>query len=372
MKVLHIFNSLMPSGAETMWAAAKDLLQREGVETHVVATLPDLGPYAERMRECGFVVHHIPHTARHLVDLSYSYRMISFLRHERFDAVQIHPEAWRLTNVLLARLAGVRCVTTTIHSVFAATGLRRIQRVLRMLFIRMLGGHIVAIGASVRDCERRYGYVPKLIWNWIDMIRFAENESKNEISATRSEWGLPLGAKAVIVVGNCAVVKNHAFLFRMAKHLPPNYYIIHVGREDPALGEREMVAGLGLTDRVRFLGARDDVPRLLTAADVFVMCSQKEGLGISCLEAMVKSIPSVVSDVPGLRDMSDIPLCAVVPLDEKAFASKVVEASELSTEERRKLAKMSHELIEKRFSLDRNVRDYLALWRCEPRKGDVG
>lgn len=365
MKVLHIFNSLMPSGAETMWAAAKNLLQREGVETHVVATMPDLGPYAERMRECGFAVHHIPHTARHLVDLLYSYRMISFLRHERFDAVQIHPEAWRLTNVMLARLAGVRCVTTTIHSVFAVTGLRRIQRVLRMLFIRMLGGRIVAIGTSVRDCERRCGYVPKLIWNWIDMIRFSDNESENEISAVRREWGLPLGVRTVIVVGNCAVVKNHVFLFQMAKHLPSDYYIIHVGKEDPALGEREMVDRLGLTERVRFLGARSDVPRLLAAADVFVMCSLREGLGISCLEAMAKSIPSVVSDVPGLRDMSDIPLCAVSPLNEKMFASKVVEASELSTEQRRKLAEASHKLIEKRFSLDRNVRDYLTLWRGE-------
>ena len=49
---------------------------------------------------------------------------------------------------------------------------------------------------------------------------------------------------------------------------------------------------------VRVLGHRDDVPRLLRAADVFVLTSRREGLSLSLLEAMAHRLAPVVTDVP--------------------------------------------------------------------------
>lgn len=365
MKVLHIFNSLMPSGAETMWVAASSMLLRENVETHVLATFSDVGPYAEEMRKAGFTVHHIWHRARHILDLGYCWCLFTLLRKERFDAVQIHPEAWRLTNVIIARMAGVRKVTTTVHSYFHVCGLRRLQRKLRLLLIRALGARVIAIGESVLECEQSYGYRPQLIWNWIDVGRFDSDcsERVEEAMRTRSSWGVPASAKVIIVVGNCAKVKNHEFLFRMAGRLPPDYYVVHVGREDPSLDERTLVRGLGLEQRVLFLGSRADVPNLLAAADVFVMCSHREGLGLACLEALAEGLPAVVSDVPGLRDMRDIPLCAVAPLDEELFAKAVVAQVGLSHQEKVVRAEKSHAIVLSRFSMTENVCQYLEMWK---------
>jgi glycosyltransferase involved in cell wall biosynthesis len=49
---------------------------------------------------------------------------------------------------------------------------------------------------------------------------------------------------------------------------------------------------------VRLLGQRSDVPRLLQAADVFVLMSQREGLSFALVEAMAHGLPAVVADIP--------------------------------------------------------------------------
>ncbi len=72
------------------------------------------------------------------------------------------------------------------------------------------------------------------------------------------------------------------------------------GPERPAL--EALADALGIADRVRFAGRRDDVPDLLAAADVFVMPSRSEGLGIAALEAMAAGLPVVASAVGGLGE----------------------------------------------------------------------
>lgn len=65
MKVLHIFNSLMPSCAEAMLVAARNVLRCERVVAEVVATLLDAGIFADEMRSSGLSVCHILHM-RHI------------------------------------------------------------------------------------------------------------------------------------------------------------------------------------------------------------------------------------------------------------------------------------------------------------------
>jgi glycosyltransferase involved in cell wall biosynthesis len=73
------------------------------------------------------------------------------------------------------------------------------------------------------------------------------------------------------------------------------------GNQTPLLGSA--TAQLGLERAVRFLGARDDVPELLCAADVFVVPSRWEGLGSVLLEAMALEAPIVASDLPAVREL---------------------------------------------------------------------
>lgn len=58
-------------------------------------------------------------------------------------------------------------------------------------------------------------------------------------------------------------------------------------------------------EKVHFLGARNDVPDILDALDVFVCSSLAEGLPIAVNEAMLVGIPTVVSDIPPLLEASN-------------------------------------------------------------------
>jgi len=60
----------------------------------------------------------------------------------------------------------------------------------------------------------------------------------------------------------------------------------------------------GIADRVHFLGARDDIPDVLAALDLFVFSSLHEGLPIALNEAMLAKVPLVVSDIEPLLEAS--------------------------------------------------------------------
>ena len=79
---------------------------------------------------------------------------------------------------------------------------------------------------------------------------------------------------------------------RTAQQVP---MVLAMAGDGPLLDGLRANAGRG----VRLLGERDDVPRLLDAADIFVMPSGREGLSMAVLEAMSHSVATIVSDGPG-------------------------------------------------------------------------
>ncbi len=81
--------------------------------------------------------------------------------------------------------------------------------------------------------------------------------------------------------------------------------LLIAGREGAASGElARLVDNLGLSEAVRFLGHRDDVPDLMAAADVLVFPSRYEGLGGTVIEAMALQLPVIASDIPVLREVA--------------------------------------------------------------------
>jgi glycosyltransferase involved in cell wall biosynthesis len=77
--------------------------------------------------------------------------------------------------------------------------------------------------------------------------------------------------------------------------------LVGEGRERPGL--EAQARALGVAERVRFLGHRDDVPELLAACDVFVLPSRYEGLPLSVLEAMAAAKPVVATAIEGTDEV---------------------------------------------------------------------
>ncbi|MBK7947565.1 MAG: glycosyltransferase [Deltaproteobacteria bacterium] len=82
----------------------------------------------------------------------------------------------------------------------------------------------------------------------------------------------------------------------------PGAQVAIAGRGDEEPNLRRLAAELGIGSRVHLLGLRNDVDRLLEAADVFVQPSRSEGLPLAVLEAMAAGLPVVATRVGGMGE----------------------------------------------------------------------
>lgn len=105
-------------------------------------------------------------------------------------------------------------------------------------------------------------------------------------------------APLVLVSARLDVQKGHRYLLAAATQVPGAVFA--VAGEGPERADLEALAGeLGVADRVRFLGRRDDVPELLAVCDLLVLPSLYEGLPVSVLEAMAAGRAVVATAIGG-------------------------------------------------------------------------
>lgn len=132
--------------------------------------------------------------------------------------------------------------------------------------------------------------------------------------ALRQELSVPGDTPVILQVSRMEPGKGHALLLEALAQLGRDtawecWLAGGTQRpEEQAYVERlrAQVAEYGLTDRVRFLGQRLDIPRLFTAADVF--CHPNvvpEGFGIVFIEAMYAGLPVLTTDIGGARELVD-------------------------------------------------------------------
>lgn len=157
---------------------------------------------------------------------------------------------------------------------------------------------IICISNQAEDNLRKY--LPKVgnvctIFNGVDVYRYHDAQP---IKALRSE------KVAVVMVAGFRYQKDQDTLIRTFKQLDKEKYelwLVGDGERRPVL--ESLVKDLGLTESVKFLGIRNDVPNVLQASDIVVMSSHFEGLSLSNIEGMSVGKPFIASNVDGLREV---------------------------------------------------------------------
>ena len=206
-----------------------------------------------------------------------------------------------------------------------------------------------------------------LIHNGVDP---AVPARRGERDTMRKVLGLAPDEVAMILVANLIPYKGHADLLEAlgiaAASMPSAWRVLCVGRDD-GIGERlqSRARALGLDGRITWLGSRSDVPQLLAACDVGLLCSHEEGFSNAVLEGMAAGLPMIVTDVGGNAEAVVDGVCGyvVLPRSPQAFAAALVSlVHDKRTRERMGCAALQR--VGAHFTLDRCVDEYEALYGC--------
>lgn len=190
---------------------------------------------------------------------------------------------------------------------------------------------VIAISHMVKDELVQYLGVPaekiEVIYNGVDEQMLAPARDGRLRASAREMLDLRRGQPVLLFLGSGFGRKGLGFMIRALAHLPRAMLLVAgKGRAGPYL---RLARRHGVADRVRLLGLRKDVDRLLAAADCLVLPTIYDPLSIACLEAMYVGLPLVVSRAAGAAELVDPASMGRVvdePADAKALAQACQEA----------------------------------------------
>ena len=189
----------------------------------------------------------------------------------------------------------------------------------------------------------------------------------NGIDISRFGFHGPKASGPVVTVARLSPEKDVANLVRataMAVERAPALRVEVAGggpcREE--LGR--LAAGLGVADRIAFLGEVRDVPAVLARARMFVLPSRSEGIPLTVLEAMACGLPVVGSRVGGLPEVVEegVTGLLVPPADPAALATAMVEIWS-DPDRRDRMGNAGRRRADECFDIRRMVAQYEALYR---------
>lgn len=273
------------------------------------------------------------------------------IRNERPSVIHAH----NVKATVVASLAARKRVPiiTTLHGVPP----HLIRQSARLL--SRYSDAIVAVSPHVAEQLSRAGVDPAgvyVIENSIDTPRPMPR------LAARSELGLSADASVALCVARMADQKRQDLLIEAWHDLPGSPILLLAG-DGPNRVRLERQAHTGQAcARIRFLGERTDIPRLMSAADVMVLPTDWEGLPISLLEALGIGLPAIVTQVGGVIETLGEAV-RLVPAGSSAGLGSAIRELLTTTKSRQRLSAAGRELINERFSRLRMLDNYDALLR---------
>lgn len=334
VRVLHVLHSMNCGGAETLIMNIYRNIDRERVQFDFLVNVFDKMFFEDEILKSGGRIFRIPFLTK-LTPPVYERRLYEFFR-EHGEIKTVHSHLETTTGIILkqARRAGVTVRIAHSHnSRYTRTGLRYAPENIYKSYCRQ---KIVPNATELFGCSElancwlfgNEGKNAKIIRNGIETEKYAFSEAVRK--EVRGELGIKDGTKAVGHVGRFNDQKNHLFLidiFQKFSELNDDSLLLLAGEGVLMEQVREKAKRLGLLDRIRFLGLRCDVNRLMQAFDVFVLPSKFEGLPLVIVEAQAAGLPCVVPDAISRMSYLGCSRFTFLPLgDAQAWADAICNA----------------------------------------------
>lgn len=282
------------------------------------------------------------------------------LRAGHYDVVHVHapPAAAMLVAACMLERRSIANVVMTLHTSWP--NLRPRSKILAAAAFRALPAVVACSHASAESIPQPVRRLARrgveVVANGVDVERVDRALGAVDGSADGEKTDRPVAGITVVTVGRLIPVKGQSTLLAaFARVARPGDSLLVVGEGPLAAQLEEQARALGVSEQVRLLGLipRDDVYRLLAAADLFVSASEVEGLPLAVLEAMAARLPVVLTDIAPHREIVDTAGFAdLVPLgDVAALATALRRLQDMSGDERAALGERGRHLVVDSFSL---------------------
>lgn len=299
MKILHVITSLQTGGAETLVVNLMPRFLALGHEVGVVVFNGQQTALMDRLeKECPQC--RIYRLGQSYYNPSYIFQLARIMRH--YDVVHTHNSSPQL----FAAIANIVCRKRLVTTEHNTNNRKRSNRMLRLLDKWMYPRHekVICISEIAEQKLREYLNVNGnetlnnicTINNGVDVEAIHQAAPISELQSERF---------VTVMVAGFRPQKDQDTLIRAMALLPEDYELWLVGDGVRRDSLERLALSVGVKDRVKFLGLRTDVPRILKTADVVVMSSHWEGLSLSNIEGMSAGRPFVASNVNGLREVTD-------------------------------------------------------------------
>jgi len=338
IKVLQVVNT--DYFLKSMVKPLVDRLIEEGYEVHVIC---QPGLYIKDFIRKGYKINlvRINRKISPIFNLISLYQIYKFIKKERPDLVHVHTPMAAAIGRVAAKLAKVPVIIYTAHGFYFHENMPLWKKKFYVGIEKLLGKYFTDMVLTQSKEDMLTAKKEKIIGNdsiicvgnGIDVRKFRGVSSNKKL---KNSFRFNDSNKVICFVGKILKEKGVLDLIsamRIVVGEVPESRLLIVGdvlesdRDKKTIKKvKKLVKKNNLEKNIVFTGFREDIPRILSMTDVFVLPSHREGMPRSILEAMASGKPIVATNIRGCREeVVDGVTGLLIPVkDQEALAKSII------------------------------------------------
>lgn len=360
-RLLCIVSAMNTGGAETFLMKIYRKLDKTKYQMDFCVNENKKGFYDDEIESLGGKIYTIPCKSNGLK--KFRQELFNVIKNNNYKYVmRIASNGMGFYDLKIAKQAGAKCCIVRSSNSSDGNGVKTLlaHRIGRLLFSQYIDVKIAPsdLAAIYTFGKRNYekGNVA-IIKNAIDLNYYCFSE--NARLEIRKEFNISEKTFVIGHIGRFSTQKNHKYLidiFSKIHETEKESVLFLVGTGELLEEIKRQVHNKSLDDCVIFAGIRSDIPRVLSAMDVFLFPSLYEGMPNTVIEAQAIGLPCVVSDTI-TREANITGLVQYVPfpgtIDD--WTSKVINTRNLKR-------KYTHEeIIDAGYDIENQVQQFTSL-----------
>lgn len=363
LKILHIINNLGSGGAEKLIEESLRIMNEiESFEVDLLLLTDKGNVFYKGLIEAEVKIDIIP--IKKLKSPLNIFHIRNHIVKGKYDIVHAH----LFPTIYWVSIASKLMICNKIKFIYtehSTHNRRRDKKYLRFLekFIYSSFDRVISVSKSTQKnlidwLKPKAKDINKfvVINNGININKFKEAEPYNKSMINNKFTD---NTKLLCMVSRFSEAKDQATVIKSMKYIPEDVHLLLVGEGPLKDYNKKLAEDIGVSNRVHFLGFRNDVERIIKTSDIIVQSSNWEGFGLSAVEAMAAGKPVIASNVSGLRDIVVDTGILFERGDIKSLSSKITELFNAEN-----YNKISHQCYEgaKSYSIKTMVDRYIKIY----------